>query len=350
MMFGGYHSFGPGGYAENALANVLPIEMGRHEREPDPTKATRKDRHIERELIMLPTTESSITHLAPDDKNEAVWRSLKPLRGANRFLKRKDRSTVLAQSAEGDPLLVQSTYVQGRVLALATESTHRWRKFGQVEPHKKFWRQSVLWLARRDKQQANSVFIELPQRRFQSRSRVHFEAGLTDEAGDVVVDAVLRATLTRPDGSTETIPLNRTQGLDNETTLQNALRGIIAKTEDAGDYRLTVTAMTGEEPLTTTSKDFIVEKVDFELADPAANPGLMEMLARMTARTGGKSIAPEQLSTVLDEIKASPPKSEIETQSKWQLGDTMADAWGYFGLLVVLLTTEWFLRKKWGLV
>ena len=28
-MLGGFHSFGPGGYAETPLANVLPVEMER---------------------------------------------------------------------------------------------------------------------------------------------------------------------------------------------------------------------------------------------------------------------------------------------------------------------------------
>ena len=67
---------------------------------------------------------------------------------------------------------------------------------------------------------------------------------------------------------------------------------------------------------------------DFELTDPAANPGLLDLLARMTQRLGGKAIAPEQLLGLLDEIKASPPSDEIETQSKCtglgQLGNTQA--------------------------
>ena len=28
MMIGGYHSFGPGGYRETPLADVLPVEIG----------------------------------------------------------------------------------------------------------------------------------------------------------------------------------------------------------------------------------------------------------------------------------------------------------------------------------
>ena len=41
---------------------------------------------------------------------------------------------------------------------------------------------------------------------------------------------------------------------------------------------------------------------------------------------------------------------ESEVQTKWQLADTAPDAWALLLLFVGLLTTEWILRKKWGLV
>jgi hypothetical protein len=256
---------------------------------------------------------------------------------------------LLSKTSSDDPLLVQGSYVKGRVLAFGTDETHRWYRYGRPDVHKKFWRQSILWLAQRDKKQANSVFIDLAQRRFDSGRRVSFQTGLTDELGDVIVDANLRATLLRPDGTTQTVQLspNDAQG---GSQIANALQGLVADTMLPGNYRINVEAVDGEAVVASANKDFVVEKRDFELGDPAANPGLLEMLSRITERAGGKAIAPEQLSSLLDEIKASPPKSEIETQSKWQLGDTVADAWSYFGVLVLLLSTEWFLRKKWGLV
>ena len=134
------------------------------------------------------------------------------------------------------------------------------------------------------------------------------------------------------------------------TNASNGSKGTVADTQEPGDYRVRVEAIEGAQVVLSSYKDFVVEKEDFELGDPAANPGLLDMLARMTSAAGGKAIAPEQLASILDDIKANPPQDEIETQSKWQLGDTVADAWTYFLLLVALLSTEWFLRKRWGLV
>lgn len=346
MMYGGFHSFGPGGYSETALAAVLPIEMDRFEREIDPVSAKRVDRHVQGELVMLPVAanQSPITHLAPEGDNVGQWRTLAPLQGANRFDRLKDRSVVLARSNKGDPLLVQGEYVAGRVLALATDSTYRWFRYGKPEVHRKFWRQAILWLARRDGLQADSVFIELPQRRFQARSRVPFRTGFTDSSGDTVLDANLRATLTRPDGSTANLPLSSGSGGDA------ASQGVIVDTEEAGDYRLLVEALDEQQVMKSSFLDFVVEKKDFELSDPAANPGLLDMLARMTERVGGRAIAPEQLPAILEELEANAQSDKVETQSRWQLGDTPVDAWAYFLALVGLLAVEWFLRKRWGLV
>ena len=343
MMYGGFHSFGPGGYADTPVGDMLPLELKRIEREPDPTKATRTDRQLSGEIKVVPTTTGSITHLAPDDSNVAAWAALKPMRGANKFDQLKDQAVVIAQSEDGEPLLLQSSYVGGRVLASAFDSTYRWWQYGQQEAHKRYWRQAVLWLARRDKQEANTVFIDLPQRRFMAGSKVAFTTGLTDEVGDSILDADLRATLTPPDGQSIELPLAATDG---------AFQGTIptSTTENAGIYRIQVQAVDGQTTIASTYSDIVIVKEDFELSDPAANPGLLDMLARITSRVGGKAVAPEQLPRLLDDIKANPPKNEIELQSKWQLGDTWWDAWGAFGVLVVLLCVEWFLRKKWGLV
>lgn len=344
MMFGGYHSFGPGGYSDTPIANLLPIEMEAFEREPDPTKATRRDRHLTGDIRLVPLQDSTITHLAPDGAaNKAAWAELKPMRGANKFDKLKDQAVVLAQSPNGDPLIVQSSYVAGRVLASAVDSTYRWWKFGKQAAHKRFWRQCVLWLARRDKQEANSIVIDLPQRRYMAGSKITFVAGMTDESGDRLVGADLRATVTPPGGTASEVPL---------ANMDDGSQGSIVTDQDQvpGVYRIDVRAMDGTNVMATGYAEVVVVKEDFELSDPAANPGLLDMLARMTSRVGGRAIAPEQFSSLVDEIKANPPENDIEIQSKWQLGDRWWDAWGSFLFMSLVLSLDWFLRKKWGLV
>jgi hypothetical protein len=57
-------------------------------------------------------------------------------------------------------------------------------------------------------------------------------------------------------------------------------------------------------------------------------------------------MAPEELPTLLDEIKQMPLDLEIETQVR----QTPWDTWPFFLIFVGLLSAEWFLRKRWGMV
>ena len=75
----------------------------------------------------------------------------------------------------------------------------------------------------------------------------------------------------------------------------------------------------------------------------------MRALADWTKQEGGRALAPEELPQQIDEIRNRPKDYEVR-QTKWQLASTASDAWLFFGLLVGLLGTDWFLRKKWGLV
>ena len=72
MMLGGFHSFGPGGYGDTALADVLPVVMGRLERqnfgEPD-----RRELHVPGPLRMRPARLGAghpIMQLARGEEND----------------------------------------------------------------------------------------------------------------------------------------------------------------------------------------------------------------------------------------------------------------------------------------
>ncbi|MEX0819674.1 MAG: glutamine amidotransferase, partial [Pirellulaceae bacterium] len=147
MMLGGFHSFGPGGYRETPLADVLPIEMGRFERQDlGLDKPISKDLHLWGELPMVPTGSHPVTTLAAGIDNASLWKSLPPLEGANKFTDLKPRSRVLLESAAKQPLLVSGDYGNGRVLAFAGNSTIRWWQQGRQVEHRRFWRQVILWL------------------------------------------------------------------------------------------------------------------------------------------------------------------------------------------------------------
>ncbi|MDZ4779852.1 MAG: glutamine amidotransferase [Planctomycetia bacterium] len=337
IMLGGFHSFGPGGYQGTKLNDVLPIEIQRTERQDfDAPIAT--DLHVSGEVKMLPTEVFGARHpimaLGPRDQNVALWRALPALEGANRFRRTKRGANVLAESEDKAPLLVEKPYGLGRVLAFAGDSTWRWALSGHEDAHRRFWRQTILWLARKDEATDGSVWIKLAERRFSPAARVEFTSGALDADGLPVTGAEFTARVTSPDGKTQSIGLAR-QG---DQALGTFLGGL-----EAGDYTLDVEGTKDGKSLGQGKSRFLVFAQDLELDNPAADPA---SLASLAAMTGGRSLPPEQLPALLRELQDKARDSDVSSETKQSLWDN----WLVLIAFVSLLATEWYLRKRWGLV
>ncbi len=339
MMIGGVHSFGPGGYAETPLAKVLPVKMSRFERQGLDDEVS-EDLHLPGPLKMMPTPISGNRlpmMLGADQRaNEAVWAELPALRDANRFRLEnvKVGAEVLAQAGPDQPLLVAHAYGDGRVLAFAGDSTWLWAMEGHKPMHARFWRQVVLWLARKDESMEGNVWITLAQRRFLPGQAVEFTAGAQSPSGGPVEDAEYRAEIVLPGGATQELRLVRAE--DQAT-------GTFEATDTAGDYAIRVTASKDGQLLGSAQSRFLVLEQDLELDHAAADATLLESLAAMT---GGRSLVPEELSNLIQRLAEDTESLKIRTETKEPLWDT----WGFFLVLVGLLAAEWYLRKRWGLV
>jgi uncharacterized membrane protein len=340
MMLGGYRSFGPGGYADTALADVLPVSMDRLERQ-NFTSPFRTDVHLRGEVRAVVSSPHYITQLRDGFAADDLWRDLPPLIGANRFRGLSDNAVDLLATPEGQPLLVASRYGRGRVLAFAAESTARWARFGFKMEHQRFWRQAVLWLARKEDTGREGVWIKLDRRRFDRGESVEFTCGVGSSSAAPSADLSLTAEIIRPDTTTERVDL--TSGNSDHA-------GRFQLDGPPGEYILRVSAERAGTELGSESRAFSVLERDLELMDPVANPRLLEQLANLTKSAGGRLVPAEQLPKLLSEIASQPLRTEIEIESKWQLADTTADAWSFFLVAIGLLSLEWYLRKRWHLV
>ncbi|HEX6961853.1 MAG TPA: glutamine amidotransferase, partial [Lacipirellula sp.] len=343
-MLGGFHSFGPGGFLNTPLEDVLPIEMGRAERQTF-GEPPAEDLHVPGPLKMLPVVQAGGVHpilRVADGANSAdVWQKLPALDGANRFdrLRLKDLAEVVAEGNDPSrsPLLVLSSWGAGRTAAFAVDSTWHWQMEGFGEVHRRFWRQFVLWLAKKDESAGERVWVRLDQRRYQQGSEVQFTLGAENNEGDALPDADFNIEVQRPDGSSETV---RAARRGNEAV------GSFTETTSPGDYRIVVSARHSGESVGTATARFSVSDQDVELDQPAAEPMLLRSLAAMTAEAGGQALAPEELPRLLEQLKERAAEFEeevVETITLW-------DRWPTFLAFVGLLSTEWFLRKRWGLV
>lgn len=339
IMLGGMHSFGPGGYRDTPLANVLPIVMDRFERQ-DFEGSFRPDLHLSGPLTLRPVAPHFITHLASSDKNPQTWAALPPLTGANKFVDIKNGAHVLLEGENEARVLVAGQYGQGRVLAFAGDSTYLWPMHGHDVEHKRFWRQMVLWAASRDETQKDEVWIKLARRRFGPGERVTFSLGVNAATGDVVEDAQFEATVVDPQGQRQTVPASR-DGAE--------YAGAFGPVEQPGEYAIEVVAQREGRQIGVAQSRFEVFDQDMELSNPAADHDLLRRMARLTEAAGGRMLAREELPDLLQQMQTLPEQIAVERETRWRLAGTASDAWIFFLGMVGLFTAEWALRKKWGL-
>ena len=337
IMLGGFNTFGPGGYGQTPLGEILPVEMTRFERQK-PGDPDRRDVHRAGPLRMRPGR-FGLKHFAlmlsgDRKKNLEMWNRLPPLDGANRFGKLKPGALSLAVDDRDDPLLVAQPFGAGRVMAFAGDTTWRWPMHGFGDAHKRFWRQVVLWLARKDEAVEGNVWIRLAQRRISPGTRLEFTVGAQTPTGDPVPDARFEVEAVLPDGATRPIRLTRR----GERWV-----GVFSDTRASGDYAIGVKASQGDQLLGAARSRFLVFEQDLELDNASADVTGLESLAAMTE---GESLAPEQLPELLERLAQETETLEDRTETK----RTYWDRWPFFLLLVGLLGAEWYLRKRWGLV
>jgi hypothetical protein len=339
IMLGGFHTFGPGGYQDTPLRDLLPVVMDPKERQR-PGDPIRSDVQLTGPVKMRPTKPLGQRHylmgLAEGADREKMWDKLPALEGANRLGPPKPSAQVLAETAEGKPLLVVQE-AGGRVMAFGGDSTWHWWMEGFEEQHKRFWRQVVLWLARKDEVADGNVWIKLAQRRFSPRQRVEFTVGANSPQGTALTDAKFDAEVTLPDGTKQKLNLVQ-QG--------NHMSGVFDQTQTAGDYAISVVARHQGAPVGTTKSRLLVFEQDLELDNAVADPTLLASLSAMTKGVGGQSLAPEELPDLMRRIHEQPLEQEVETHVK----QTPWDTWPFFLLFVSVISVEWYLRKKWGLV
>jgi uncharacterized membrane protein len=362
MMIGGFHSFGPGGYRETPLADVLPVDIGPAQRQ-EFGEPLRQDVHLPGPVRMRPALPLGARHpvmriegaeVGGQRSGDKVWDQLPPLDGANKLGRNelKPNAQVLgeADDAERHPLLVAGQSGDGRVLAFAGDSTWRWQMAGFGEAHRRFWRQAVLWLAKKDEQTDGRVWIRLAGRRALRGTAVDFQMGAEDAQGAPVNGALFEVTVKTPDGADEVVrPTRGTDETDDESDSRrdSATWGAtFRETTEPGDYKITVTAKDGENVLGSAEARFLVPAQDLELDRPAAEPSLMTQLAEMTKPAGGAALAAEELPDLLKRLAKKPPELKEEVVARITYWDT----WPFFLIFVGLLGTEWYLRKRWGLV
>jgi uncharacterized membrane protein len=338
LMMGGEHTFANSDWKNTKLADLLPVDLTSAGPVTRPGKLVPVESQLDHFVLRLADTKTD---------NLRAWDSLRDLGRITRMGKVKEKeATLLANSTSGDPVLAWKQYGEGRVMALAANSTIRWvRDPTSKEIYTKFWEHLVIWLARQE-ETGSSIRIKLRTRRLAAGDPLEFEElKLLNKTDLPVPGAHFEITVTDPNGNKTRVPSVADQGGD---------RGTIWNTQTPGEYKIEVTGKgkdaEGNEITGSTIKPvrFLVYQDDAETARRAADHDFLKKLA---TAGGGAFHRVEELPQFLRQLAAQPvlqgrPKAHL--MPDWRRDPTFL--FGFFLAFVTLLCVEWFLRRRWGLV
>jgi uncharacterized membrane protein len=330
LMLGGLENYAAGGYGATPLADLLPVQLAAAggggptaDQVTGPQPMVPTERGLQRYVMQLTSA----------DQNRARWQTLAPLVGATILTPKNDLVEVWAQTTAGVPLLLATEVGRARVAAFGGDTTYQWVLHNQGTEHQRFWRQMILWLARKEADTNQTVWAKVEPRNFVPGARVPLEFGARNDAGQPVTDVEFTVTVTRPDGQVVSVAPRQEADRFSADFTESSL---------AGDYWVRVTARRGGNQIgIDATTRFIVDPRDLELDQPNAD---YETLGKLAEITGGQLLKPEDLDEFLERL-ASLKLDDLTRVTIWPLWDNV---WLLL-VFVTVLTVEWALRKKWGL-
>ena len=334
LVLGG-KSFAQRGLSGTPLEEVLPVELN-DRRGGLVRTAFAGDLPAHNRLVLTPEGEAHpIMRIgASADETRKLWSALPPLAASAPLGGPRPGATILAlTTAPGGglfPVVAVQRYGQGRSMVFAGEASWRWKMLvpSTDRSYEFFWRQSARWLS----SAPEPVAIRVPDSP-EPGDAISIDVDVRDAAFAPVTNAAIDATLTRPGGATQSIALRHADPTGGRYT---AALG----PEQPGLYRIHAEARRGAGTLGTADRWMYVGGADREFADPRLNEGFLRRVAR---NSGGRYVRAADASKVPGWLEATVPQNAApERRDLWH------EPWA-FALIIALLSTEWILRRRWGL-
>jgi uncharacterized membrane protein len=334
-MFGGARAFDSGGYAESGLKDVLPVELdgkGRYE-----TQGT------VRPLLTASGKAHPVTRLLPDPKgNEEAWTKMPPLTTLNQVRSARGETLLSAGGdSSGAPLLTIGRFGKGRTLAFMSDEAWRWNfiAVGNRETpqnHLKLIRQAVRWLAQEpsfEQVQIRPIPVSRPGEKLAIKLRVLKDDFMPTRQASVQLRVI------GPEGE----PIIVQTTADNE---EGEYTGEYTPTRE-GSYRVEAEASLAGKTLGRDKTSFSALFPYGEIDDGRPKP---ELLKQIAAASQGEFISindwnEQTLAKIAAKLESHAP-SQIVERRQTQLWSTL---WPFY-IILALLSFEWWMRRKWGLI
>jgi uncharacterized membrane protein len=329
LMLGGRFALSEGGWAKSPVADVLPVVLPERsntfQRDPVPVEITAAGR------------DSLICRLLEDPAaNAERWTRMPKLANYQAPGAPKPGALVLADSIAGGrrlPLLVTQNYGRGRAAVFATGGSWRWQMQQDVsdQTHEMFWQQLLRWLAAAT---PGRLVSSTPKQVLSDETRVPLRAELRDKDFNPVSDAKVEARIQGPEGVAATVELRPdplAEGVYNgEWTAENT-----------GSYLVEFSANRGAEAL---GRDILFKDREDGVAENFHTGQNRDLLEKLASQTGGQYWKPSEGRKLAEEISFSEAGITVrETRDLWDMP-------AFFLLALLLKSSEWLLRRKWGVV
>jgi uncharacterized membrane protein len=371
LMAGGPNSFASGGWAESPIAKMLPVELRGPGNDWEAAATT---------LEPVGDVVHPIWRLVDEEnRNKAAIRAVPEFVARNKWSGVKSQSAVVlgaakpAASAGATPLFAVGQFGRGRTAALAEPLDAALapafaRTWGESDNryYSRFCRNLLYWLTEESSIGRRRLVVAADKRFYRPGDTVSLEAVAYDEGANRTAGYRIAAMLEpqslqgqEPPKSPVKWPTDRRrtssesgpfvvwgEEIDLAADAKERSYSLKLPLADAlavgasQSFRLELTAYEGQTQVDSTSVDVQVLNDPFEMQNPLPNHAFLERLA---ARTGGRVLTNgAALASMLNELPVEVGSPTVRKAPLW------SQAW-VLGILLALLTVEWFWRRIVGL-
>lgn len=329
LMIGGELSFQGGQYQRTPIEDIIPV---RFQRDSERYLSDEFQVQVDGRLIHHPILQLEKNGLL----NQKAWQSMPPLRGLNVGLIPVKGAQVLAyrdSSSGKHPVLAARQVGQGRSMIIATDSSWNWNFLrvgagGSGRYYQKFWENIIAWMT--DEPETHRLQVETDKEKYRENETVRVHLKVLREDYNPHRGAPLDLVIDSVPGKQQWARQSLQADDQGEAQFEFS-----PNREGFYSVRVTSQSLSGEARFSVASS-----KAEFQ--KPRVNAQFLKAIAHVTG--GTHQVLGEAPS--LEKLFFPNPIIESDTSTRWI---SLWDNWGSYGLILGLLSLEWWLRRKSGL-